>query len=457
MKENSVSPGIFRAYDIRGIVGQDLDAYVAERIGKAYGTLAFRKGVRKVSVGQDGRLSSDELAEALMKGILSTGIDVVDLAVCPTPLLYFSLFRMDVDGGLMVTGSHNPPDYNGFKVCVGQDTLYGEQIQEIRGVIESGHFREGEGVLTEHAIISDYLEYMLNAFQSLNESSPLHVVMDAGSGMGGLVAPQLLGKLGCRVTSLYCDVDGHFPHHFPDPTVASNLAELIRTVREEQADVGIAYDGDADRIGVVDDRGRIIWGDQLMILFAREILKDQPGATFVSEVKCSQVMYDDIRSHGGNPIMWKTGHSLIKQKMKETGAALAGEMSGHMFFADRYFGYDDAIYASCRLVELLKKNGKRVSDLLSDLPVTFATPEIRRECPDERKFSIVERAREHFAKEFEIIDVDGVRILFPDGAWGLIRASNTQPVLVLRFEAKSENRLEEVQEFVEGELRKLER
>jgi phosphomannomutase/phosphoglucomutase len=455
MKNNSVNPGIFRAYDIRGIVGKDLDGNVAATIGKAYGTLAVKKGLRKVSVGRDGRLSSDELTEALITGIASTGVHVVDIGVCPTPLLYYSLFSLEVDGGIMVTGSHNPSDYNGFKVCIGKETIHGAEIQEIFKTIEKGTYAQGKGTCSEVPVIPGYISHLKTTFRELSDLPPLRVVVDAGNGTGGNVAPELLKSLGCDVIPLYCDIDGRFPNHHPDPTIPENLNSLIETVRQEEADAGIAYDGDADRIGVVDDRGNIIWGDQLMILFSREILKDRPGATFVSEVKCSQVMYDDIRSNGGVAIMWKTGHSLIKGKMKETGAALAGEMSGHIFFADRYYGYDDAIYASCRLVEILKKTQRPISELLSDLPVTCNTPEIRRECPEEKKFEIVERAKEHFAKDFEIIDVDGVRILFDDGAWGLIRASNTQPVLVLRFEAKSEERLREVQSFVEAELEKL--
>jgi phosphomannomutase/phosphoglucomutase len=455
MKNNSVNPGIFRAYDIRGIVGKDLDGNVAATIGKAYGTLAVKKGLRKVSVGRDGRLSSDELTEALITGIASTGVHVVDIGVCPTPLLYYSLFSLEVDGGIMVTGSHNPSDYNGFKVCIGKETIHGAEIQEIFKTIEKGTYAQGKGTCSEVPVIPGYISHLKTTFRELSDLPPLRVVVDAGNGTGGNVAPELLKSLGCDVIPLYCDIDGRFPNHHPDPTIPENLNSLIETVRQEEADAGIAYDGDADRIGVVDDRGNIIWGDQLMILFSREILKEKPGATFVSEVKCSQVMYDDIRSNGGVAIMWKTGHSLIKGKMKETEAALAGEMSGHIFFADRYHGYDDAIYASCRLVEILKKAQRPISELLSDLPDTCNTPEIRRECPEEQKFEIVERAQAHFAKDFEIIDVDGVRILFDDGAWGLIRASNTQPVLVLRFEAKSEERLMEVQSFVEAELEKL--
>ena len=455
MKNHPVSPGIFRAYDIRGIIGQDLDPEVARRIGQAYGTLAVKKGLRKISVGRDGRLSSGDLASALIQGVVSTGIHVVDIGACPTPLLYFSLFHLDVDGGLMVTGSHNPPDYNGFKVCVGKDTLHGEQIREIYDVIASGRFESGQGTCSGTAIIPEYIHYVRKLFEGLAQLPSVHVALDAGNGMAGTVAPELLAGLGCRVTPLFCEVDGRFPNHHPDPTVPENLKSLIQRVLKDKADAGIAYDGDADRIGVIDDQGKIIWGDQLMVLFSREILKEKPGATFVSEVKCSQVMYDDIRKNGGHAVMWKAGHSLIKQKMKETHAALGGEMSGHIFFADRYFGYDDAIYASCRFIEILKKSGKKISELLSDLPVTFSTPEIRKECSEEKKFGIVEKAKERFARDHEIIDVDGVRILFGDGAWGLIRASNTQPVLVMRFEAKTQKRLDEIRGFVDSELEKL--
>jgi phosphomannomutase/phosphoglucomutase len=389
----------------------------------------------------------------VIQGLLSAGLQVYDIGVCPTPLLYFSLFHLDVDGGIMVTASHNPSEYNGFKVCLGKDTLYGEQIQDLRVRMERGDFQENAGGKREaYAIIPPYQEHLWRDVPSL--ARPLKVVIDAGSGVGGPVAPPIFRRLGCEVWEIACTMDGSFPIHHPDPTVPENLELLIDKVKKEKADLGIAYDGDADRIGAVDEKGNILWGDELLILFARDILKSRPGATIISEVKCSQRLFDDIARNGGKPIMWKAGHSLLKAKMKETGAVLAGEMSGHMFFADRYFGYDDAVYASLRLVELVARLGQPLSALLADLPKTVSTPEIRVDCPDDKKFQIAERAKEFFRQRYPIIDVDGVRVQFPDG-WGLIRASNTQPALVLRFEATTDEKLNEYRRIVEAKLKEL--
>lgn len=443
---------IFREYDIRGVVGTDLTVELAEKIGRAYGSAAVRSGAKAVAVGRDGRTSAPPMREAILKSLTSCGLDVVDIGVCPTPLMYFALFTLPVGGGVMITASHNPPEYNGFKLCIGRDSLHGAGIQALKAEIERGRFEEGQGTVSEHAIIPDYLAYMKKAFAGVN-AGRLHVIVDCGNGMGGLVGPESLRMLGCRVTGMYVEVDGRFPNHDPDPTVIANLQDVIRKVRETKADVGIAYDGDADRIGAVDEKGDILWGDKLLVLYARDVLKDKPGAAIISEVKASQVFYDDVAKRGGRPIMWKTGHSLIKAKMKEEHAVLAGEMSGHMFFADRYFGYDDAVYASCRLVEILAKSERPLSSLLADLPPTVATPEIRVECPDAVKFQVVEEARKELAREHKIIDIDGVRVLFPEG-WGLIRASNTQPALVLRFEATSEAALQRIREVVESKVKK---
>ena len=442
---------IFREYDIRGIVGKDLTVELAENIGRAYGSRAVRAGAKSIAVGRDGRTSAMAMREALLKGLLGCGLDVVDIGVCPTPLLYFALFTLPVGGGMMITASHNPPEYNGFKLCLGKDSLHGAAILSLVADIERGRFESGQGRVSEHAIIPDYLAYIEKAFAHVR-ANRLHVVVDCGNGMGGLVGPDVLRTLGCRVTGLYEEVDGRFPNHQPDPTVVANLQDVIRTVRETGADVGIAYDGDADRIGAVDEKGQILWGDKLMVLFSRDILKEKPGATIISEVKASQVFYDDVAKHGGRAIMWKTGHSVIKAKLKEERAALAGELSGHIFFADRYFGYDDAIYASCRLIEILAKAGRPLSALLTDLPHTVSTPEIRVDCPDDVKFQVVEEAKKQLAREHKIIDIDGVRVLFPDG-WGLIRASNTQPALVLRFEATSEPALKRIREIVESQVK----
>lgn len=455
---------IFREYDIRGIVGKDLTLDLAEEIGKAFGSYLIRQIKTHISVGRDVRLSSPELRERLIEGILSTGVDITDVGICPTPLLYFSLFRLPVEGGVMITGSHNASEYNGFKLCVGKSTIYGEEIQKVRRIIEQKDYVNGQGNLKNTQIIPDYIDYVSRQFsESMKHARrSVKVVVDAGNGTAGAVAPALLKKLGCEVVELYCEGDGRFPHHHPDPTVMENLKDLVAMVKETKADLGIGYDGDADRIGVVDEKGEVIWGDRLMIIYARSIIdkhpQDQPPPVFISEVKGSHLLYEDIRKRGGKAIMWKTGHSLIKAKMKEEGAALAGEMSGHMFFADRYFGYDDAIYASCRLVEILAHTDRSLSGLLSDLPKTYSTPEIRVDCPDAIKFKVVEHLQGLFQKPAslnppftitQVNTVDGVRVTFSNG-WGLVRASNTQPVLVLRYEADTEVALHQIKKFIES-------
>ncbi|MBI2088712.1 MAG: phosphomannomutase/phosphoglucomutase [Deltaproteobacteria bacterium] len=448
-----MNPAIFREYDIRGLAEKDFDADFARLLAKVHGTLVRERGGKRVSVGRDCRTTSDPYAQAVIEGFVSAGLEVYDIGVCPTPLLYFSLFHLDLDGGIQITASHNPSEYNGFKVCMGKETLYGSQIQNLRRLMEENSYKERAGGKSEsYAIIAPYDECVARDVPSI--ARPLKVVIDAGSGVAGPVAPPIVRRLGCAVWEIACTPDATFPIHHPDPTVPENLEALIHKVKAEKADLGVAYDGDGDRIGVVDDQGKILWGDELLILFARDVLKRHPGAVIISEVKCSQRLFDQIRLHGGKPIMWKAGHSLLKAKMKETGALLAGEMSGHMFFADRYFGYDDAIYASVRLLELVARAGRPLSTLLADVPETISTPEIRVECPDERKFAITEQAREYFRERYPIIDVDGVRIQFPEG-WGLIRASNTQPALVLRFEAETEEKLQEYRGVIEGKLKEL--
>jgi len=443
-----MNPQIFREYDIRGVVDKDLTPDVVRTLGQGFGTHMAKSGHKELVVGRDGRLSSKVFSEAVMEGLTSTGCNLVDIGLCPTPVYYFSLFHLEKDGGMMVTGSHNPPDFNGFKISEGKSTIFGEKIQELRRLIDRGVFAAGKGSLTQAEVISAYQNYVQ---KNIRLDKKLKVVIDAGNGTGGVVAGPLLRRLGCDVEELYCNVDGRFPNHFPDPTIPENLNDLVDRVKKLRADVGIGYDGDADRIGVVDEKGNILWGDQLMILFARDILKEKKGATFVGEVKCSQNLFDDIQRHGGRAIMWKTGHSLIKEKMKEERASLAAEMSGHVFFADRYFGFDDAIYASCRLLEILSKTDRKLSRLLEDVPKTVFTPEIRVDCPDEIKFKVVEKVKDELKKDHPIIDVDGVRAQFGDG-WGLVRASNTQPALVLRFEALTEKRLTEIRRFVEEKV-----
>lgn len=446
-----MNPGIFREYDIRGIAGKDLKENDALLIGKGVGTFLQQRGRSRLTVGRDCRLTSDLYTKKVIEGLLSTGCDVTDIGVCPTPVLYFSITHFDQQGGVMVTASHNPPEYNGFKLCIGTDSIFGKDIQKIFKIISNASFSQGNGSLFAADATAPY-----KAFVEKNISIPrtLKVGLDAGNGTAGVVAVPVIKNLNCQVHDLYCDMDGTFPNHEADPTVASNLSDLIKLVREKSLDVGIAYDGDGDRIGVVDDKGNIVYGDKLIIIFAREILSRKPGATIISDVKCSKTLFDDIEKHGGRAMMWKTGHSLIKQKMRLEKAELAGELSGHMFFSDRFLGFDDAIYASCRLIEILSKTGKRISDLLSDVPQTYSTPEIRVSCPDEKKFVVVEKVTDFFRQSHNIIDIDGVRVLFEDG-WGLIRASNTQPALVLRFEAMSEKRLEEIRELIESALEKI--
>jgi len=443
-----INPQIYREYDIRGVVDKDLTPEVVRRLSQGFGTHMVRLGQQDLVVGRDGRLSSPSYGEAVIEGLTSTGCNVIDIGVCPTPIYYFSIFHLDKDGGMMVTGSHNPPEFNGFKVSVGKSTIFGEKIQKLGRLVEQGKFASGKGNLAKVEVIQPYQDYIK---KNIKLDKKLKVAIDAGNGTAGITAGSLLRDLGCVVEELYCDIDGRFPNHFPDPTIPENLKDLISRVKKMKADIGIGYDGDADRIGVVDDQGHILWGDQLMILFSREILKRKKGATFVAEVKCSQNLFTDIEKHGGRAIMWRTGHSLIKEKMKEERAVLGGEMSGHIFFADRYFGYDDAIYASCRLIELLSTTDKKLSQLLEDVPKTSITPEIRVDCPDEIKFKVVEKVKEELRKDHSIIDVDGVRVQFGDG-WGLVRASNTQPVLVLRFEALDEKRLQEIKELIEGKV-----
>jgi len=444
-----VNPNIFREYDIRGIVDKDLDAGVVETLGRAMGTYFRREGKRTVSVGRDCRLSSPGFVTALARGLQATGCRVVDLGIIPTPLLYFSIFYKNYEAGVMITGSHNPPDHNGFKLMSGQDTLYGPAIQEIYKLIRDGRLIEDAGgSLSSYALVPEYTDYILSNIKPLRR---LRVVVDAGNGVAGVVAVPIFRKLGCDVTELYCDMDGRFPHHHPDPTLPEAMEDLIRTVRETKADLGIAYDGDGDRIGAVDDLGRIIWGDQLMIVFSRDVLARNPGAAVISEVKASKTLYEEIEKLGGRPIMWKTGHSLIKKKIKEEKALLAGEMSGHIFFADRFFGFDDAVYASARLLEILSSSPRKLSEMLNDLPKTYSTPEIRVYASDEVKFKIVDEVRKELAKSHPIIDIDGVRASYPRG-WGLVRASNTQAILVLRFEADTPEDLAAIQKDVRSVL-----
>ncbi len=443
----SLKPEIFREYDIRGIVDQDLTPETVELLGRGIGTYIRRHDKKQVALGQDCRLSSPEFSAALIRGLLSTGCDVLALGTVPTPLLYFCVYTKDQEAGVMITGSHNPPEYNGFKIMLGHDTLFGQDIQDIRQIIEEGNFTSDPGgTRREYDIVPEYHRYVV---ENVRLERPLKVVVDAGNGTGGEVAVPIFRELGCDVVPLYCEMDGRFPHHHPDPTLPEALQDLIRTVKDTHADLGISYDGDGDRIGVIDDQGEIIWGDKLLILLVRDILPRHPGAAIISEVKASKHLYDEIEKLGGRPIMWKTGHSLIKKKIKEEKALLAGEMSGHIFFADRFFGFDDAIYSSARVLEILARSPRKLSEWLSDLTQTFITPEIRIYASDEVKFQIVDLVREALAARYPIIDIDGVRAMFPRG-WALVRASNTQGALVLRFEADTAEDLEAIKDEVDG-------
>lgn len=448
----AISRRIFRQYDIRGIVGRDLTEEAALGVGRAYASYLAAHGVRgPIVLGRDNRPSGPMLANALTAGLTGSGYDVIDIGVVPTPVVYWALNHLDVVGGIQVTGSHNPPEYNGFKLSVGTTSLHGDGIQELYATIERGDYVEGQGSVRQEEVIDRYVDDLVERTGKL--ARPLRVAVDCGNGAGALVAPQLMQRLGLSFFGLYCESDGTFPNHHPDPTVPENLEDLIATVRREQLDLGIAFDGDADRIGLVDDRGEIVWGDHLLILYARDVLRRTgTGQPIIFDVKCSQALVDAVAAAGGVPVMWKTGHSLIKEKMRETSAPIAGEMSGHMFFTEGFYGHDDALYAAARLLRIVAEAGQPVSGLLSDVPPFVSTPEIRVEVPEELKFQIVDDAVRHFSAIHDVLDVDGVRVNYGDG-WGLIRASNTQPVLVLRFEARTPDRLQEIRGEFESWLR----
>ena len=436
----SINPQIFREYDIRGIVGTDLTPASVTSIGKAIGTYISRGNGKKMILGRDVRSSSVEFCNILSKALNSTGCNVIDIGMVPTPVLYFALHHFSADGGVMITGSHNPPEFNGFKISQGFHSLYGEKVQELKGLIEVNDFEVGTGITQQQPVLAEYMEKICSILEIPRK---IKVVVDGGNGCFGIIGPDLLKKLGQTPIELFSEPDGTFPNHHPDPTVSEHLTDLIEKVRLENAELGIGFDGDADRIGVVDEKGNILWGDQLLTIFARDILSRNPGATIVGEVKCSQNLYKDIKKHGGVPVMAAAGHSLIKNKMRETGALLAGEMSGHICFADNYYGFDDAIFAACRVLQIVAQSNTKVSEMLADLPETAYTPEIRINCPDDQKFKIVRELTEIFREKYEVIDIDGVRVNFDDG-WALIRASNTQPVLVLRLEAVTKERLKEL-------------
>lgn len=439
---------IFREYDIRGIADRDLLSEDIEQLGRAVGTYLRRRCGRRINLGRDCRLSGQRLHDALLAGLMEAGCEVTDIGVVPTPLLYYSVYKFGVDGGIMITGSHNPSDYNGFKMMAGKAAVYGQDIQDIQALTQSGDFTGGEGSVVERDVITPYVEEIAGMFAF---SRRVKVVFDAGNGTAGPTLKRLLERLNVEAVEMFFEMDGRFPNHHPDPTVEENLEMLKRAVAAEGAEMGIAFDGDSDRIGAIDEKGEVVWGDQLMLIYAREILKRKPGSTFIGEVKCSRLMYEEIEKLGGKAIMYKTGHSLIKTKMKQEHAELAGEMSGHIFFADRYYGYDDALYAACRLIEIVADSGAALSRQLAGMPKLVNTPEIRVDWPDETKFAVVERVKEHFRATHGVNDVDGVRVSFEKG-WGLMRASNTQPVLVMRFEAETPEQLAEYRAAMEAAL-----
>ncbi|TMB10409.1 MAG: phosphomannomutase/phosphoglucomutase [Deltaproteobacteria bacterium] len=445
---------VFREYDIRGLVANELTPEFAEQLGRGFGRFLLEKdpAAQSIVLGRDHRVSSPDLASAFSRGVRSYGVEVISIGVVPTPVSYFAAHVLPVDGLCMITGSHNPPEYNGFKVGIGKSTLAGSEVQELKSHVVEARDGGRSARESDHDIIVPYIHFVV---ESLGMTiRPIRVVCDAGNGTGGLVGPRLLRALGHHVIELFCNLDGTFPNHHPDPTVEANLRDLQKKVADCKADVGIAWDGDADRIGAIDEKGSILWGDQLMILFSRDVLAERPGAAIVGEVKCSQTLYDDIEKHGGRAIMWKAGHSLIKSKMKEEHALLAGEMSGHIFFRHRYFGFDDGIYSAARLLELIARDGRPLSQMLDGVPRTYASPEIRFDFPEDKKFRAVELAKERLRKHGKTIEVDGVRVIL-EGGWGLVRASNTQPLLVLRWEATSEAKLREIQRLIEGTVQQI--
>ncbi len=448
-----VNPQIFRAYDIRGVVDKDLNEDILYQIGKGYGTFLRRQNLKTVCIGGDARLSTPAFKKAFIKGMLETGIDVIDVGIMATPVLYFSIWKLKTDGGVMITASHNPAEYNGIKLNQGLQSVYGEQIQEILKLIQTQDFETGEGSLSTNDEIDEiYKDYI---FEGIKLERPVKVIVDGGNGMGGPYLPEILRRLGCEVTEMYCEPDGTFPNHHPDPTIEKYMTDLIAAVKNSDAEVGLGMDGDADRIGVVDENGKMLFGDQILNIIARDFLIDHPGEKIIGDVKCSKNFFDDIKKHGGIPIMYKTGHANIKSKMQKDGLLMSGEMSGHVFLKDRFLGFDDAIYVCARFVEIMSKTDKPVSTFLADQPKVYNTPEIHYKSTDDEKFDLVNKVRDSFIDEgYDVNDIDGMRITFKDG-WGLCRASNTTPVLVLRYEAETDERLHEIQKMIEDRIEEL--
>lgn len=447
-----IEPKVFRQYDVRGIVGEELNAETYYLIGKGFATYLKQHGENSLVIGGDARHTTREFMDAFIKGALETGCDVTDIGIVATPVLYFAIWKLQMGGGAMVTASHNPSQYNGCKLNLGLGSVYAEELQKVLGIIQAEHFEQGAGTLTiVKDIDQDYIDYIVN---NIHLERPVKVIIDGGNGMGGPYLPEILQRLGCEVIEMYCEPDGDFPNHHPDPTVEKNMVDLSRAVVTAEYELGIGLDGDADRIGVVDEKGKMLFGDQILNILARDYLKTNPGKPIIADVKCSKNLYDDIKQRGGIPIMYKTGHANIKMRMKEIGVDFAGEMSGHVFLADRYLGFDDAIYVSCRFLEIVAKTTAPVSSYLADQPKMYNTPELHTKCADERKFDVVAKVCAEFKTEgYDVNDIDGARITFTDG-WGLIRASNTTPVLVTRYEATTEARMKEIQDLIETKINK---
>jgi phosphomannomutase/phosphoglucomutase len=447
-----LNPDIVRAYDVRGRVGEDINPEVFRQVGRAYATLVRRRGGRRVAVGQDNRLSSAELKAGFIAGVRAAGVDVVDIGTVTTPILYFATAHWGLDGGANVTGSHNPIEYNGVKmVHAGAAPLTEDEIQSLRKMAEAGDVESGHGGIETRSPREDYFATITSI---VHLARPLKVVVDAGNGIAGSFAPELLRRLGCEVIEQHCESDGSFPNHLPDPEDEHNVVDLQARVVEEHADLGVAYDGDADRVGIIDERGRRHEADLILVLLARDLLTRHPGAKIVFDVKSSQSLVDDIRQHGGVPVMWKTGHSHLKRKMREDGILLGGEVSGHIFFADGYYGVDDGILAACKLVEIAARHRGTVSSMFDTVPHLHATPELKAPCPDGEKFRVIDELARELKQRYETIDIDGARVLFPGGGWGLVRASNTNPYLTLRFEAGSARAIDEMKRVIYDALRR---
>lgn len=443
---------VFRQYDIRGIVGEQLNEESYYLIGKGFGTMLRNKGMKSIVIGGDARHSTRGFMDSFIKGALETGCEITDIGMVATPILYFAIWELKQDGGAMVTASHNPSQYNGCKLNLGLGSVYADALQDLLKLIQSEKFVQGDGKLIKNeSVVEDYIQYIVD---NVDISRPVKVIVDGGNGMGGPYLPEILRRKGCEVIEMYCEPDGDFPNHHPDPTVEKNMVDLARAVVEAEYELGIGLDGDADRIGVVDEKGKMLFGDQILNILARDYLAKNPGKTVIADVKCSKNLYDDIKARGGKAIMYKTGHANIKMRMKEIGVEFAGEMSGHVFLGDRYLGFDDAIYVSCRFIEIVANTQMPVSQYLADQPKMYNTPELHTKCEDSRKFDVVQKVCDEFKQGgYDVNDIDGARITFADG-WGLIRASNTTPVLVTRYEASTEARMNEIRNLIETVINK---